>query len=377
MILWRGRQIRPGPKRAKPQSFLVSAFCPDSGLARARAHGLLRACGLLHLALSRLLRWRRYGRGRGTVVAERAILRRFLRLDLRSLRGRYSHDGLLFGRDLQRALCHVLPAAFGLGAARLVAGGARGPRRRLFLLRPGDAARSSGGRDGAGDSLAGLLQARRRRPEWTFLDLCSKERTPCRPRRGLRDRRGRVPTSRTGRGGTRGAQGGPRRRYTRRPRRRHGGHGPPSRTGVVAYRRTRAARRGQPLRGGPERRRRRGGGERSAARPGRGEHPRRQGHQGGGGHLSTRRPFPRRPPDLRRSGARGRFRGRVIKRHSPRWGARGQGRTLRLTPPLVSTPAAQACQHAPFGRLSVFQLIVSERCRPRQIRLPPTAIVLA
>ena len=40
---------------------------------------------------------------------------------------------------------------------------ARGARGRPVLLRPGDAARTVGGRDGPGDRLPRLLQARRRR----------------------------------------------------------------------------------------------------------------------------------------------------------------------------------------------------------------------
>src|SRR5215212_3968663 len=187
MILRRGRQNRPGPKRAEPEGFLVLAPGPYSGLAPARAHHLIRACGLLHPALSRLLRWRHHGRGRGSAAADGSIHSRFLRLYLRPLRGHRRHDGLLLGWDIERALRNVLTFASGLGAAGVVAGGARGPRRRPILLRPGDAARPPRGRDGAGDSLSRLLPTRRHGPEWPVLDLRGKERDPCRTRGGLCD----------------------------------------------------------------------------------------------------------------------------------------------------------------------------------------------
>src|SRR5215210_870789 len=187
MILRRGRQNRPRPKRSEPEGFLVPASGYYGGLATARAHGLVRACSLLHSALSRLLRRHYHGYGRGPVAAERTFHHRFLRLNLRPVRGHRRHDDLLLWRGIERALRHVIPAASCLGAARLVAGSARSPSRRPFLLRPGDAAWPPRGRDRAGDSLPCLLQAHRCWPEWPVLDLLSKERAPRRSRRGLRD----------------------------------------------------------------------------------------------------------------------------------------------------------------------------------------------
>ena len=100
-------------------------------------------------------------------------------LGLRPLRGRAGHDGLFLRWRLQRALRDVLPAAFGLGVARVVAGDARGAHGRPVLLRPGDAARTIGGRNGPGDRLARLLQACRRGPDGVVPPLrCAKAVLP-------------------------------------------------------------------------------------------------------------------------------------------------------------------------------------------------------